>query len=66
MKINETINRSTLSGFRYLSTMKKIIINNIEPNKLFIKTGGSFFNNWIFEENIIIEIAIKIKENQFI
>ncbi|MCH7826641.1 MAG: hypothetical protein IIC75_01495 [Bacteroidetes bacterium] len=43
----------------------KNIINNIEPDKLFIKTSGSFFNNRIFEKSIVIEITIKIRENQF-
>lgn len=66
IKANETMKISILPGFIYLSTMKKIIINNIEPNKLFIKTDDASFNNRIFEKSIIVEIAIKIKENQFI
>ena len=66
IKANERMNISILLGLRYLSTIKKIIINNIEPNILFIKTVGSFVNNRIFNESIIIEINIKVKENQFI
>jgi len=41
IKANETMKISILPGFIYLSTMKKIIINNIEPNKLFIKTDDA-------------------------
>lgn len=66
MKANEIMNISILPGFIYLSTMKKIIINNIEPNKLFVKTDDASFNNRVFEKSMIIEITIKIKENQFI
>lgn len=66
IKANETRNISILPGFIYLSTMKNISINNIEPNRLFIKTDDSLLNNRIFEKSIIVEIAIKIKENQFI
>jgi len=60
------MNISILLGLRYLSTIKKIIINNIEPNILFIKTDDASFNSRIFEKSMIVEIAIKIKENQFI